>query len=195
MKTERCVVGIDASTQSVKAIAWTADGAPLAEGRAPLTLDQPQHGFAEQDAHSWWQATCTALRSLTAAVDPATIEAVAISNQRETMVLLDAENRPLGPAMTWLDNRVASTYRDLAESFGGERLHSISGRPVDVIPVVYRLHWLARHQPERLAAASLIADVHGFLTLHLTGAVQASYTSADPFGLFDIVQKQWSALV
>ena len=193
MKPERCVVGIDASTQSVKAIAWTADGTPLAEGRAPLTLEQPQHGYAEQDADSWWQATCTALRSLTETIDPAIIEAVAISNQRETMVLLDAENRPIGPAMTWLDNRVASTYRDLAESFGGERLHAISGRPVDVIPVVYRLHWLARHEPERLAAAHLIADVHGFLTLHLTGAVTASYTSADPFGLFDIVQKQWSA--
>lgn len=193
MTSNRCVVGIDASTQSVKAIAWTADGTPLAEGRAPLTLEQPQHGYAEQDADSWWRATCTALRSLTAAVDPATIDAVAISNQRETVVLLDAENRPIGPAMTWLDNRAASTYQDLAESFGAERLHAISGRPVDVIVVVYRLHWLARHQPERLAEASMIADVHGFLTLHLTGTAHASYTSADPFGLFDIVDKQWSA--
>ena len=193
MGGERTVVGIDASTQSVKAIAWSLDGRPLAEGRAPLSLSQPQPGYAEQDADEWWAATCTALRALTAAVDPAGIEGIAISNQRETVALLDEAGRPIGPAMTWLDNRVASTYRDLAASFGGERLHAISGRPVDVIPVVYRLHWLAHHQPDRLAQAHTIVDVHGFVVMHLTGKASASYTSADPFGLFDIVEKRWSA--
>jgi len=192
MGGERTVVGIDASTQSVKAIAWTMDGQPAAEGRALLSLSQPQPGYAEQNADDWWAATCTALRTLTAAIDPETVDGIAISNQRETVALLDEAGRPLGPAMTWLDNRVAGTYRDLADSFGGERLHAISGRPVDVIPVVYRLHWLARHQPGLIERACTIVDVHGFLALHLTGAASASFTSADPFGIFDIVEKEWS---
>ncbi len=192
MGGERTVVGIDASTQSVKAIAWTMDGQPAAEGRALLSLSQPQPGYAEQNADDWWAATCTALRTLTAAIDPETVDGIAISNQRETVALLDEAGRPLGPAMTWLDNRVAGTYRDLADSFGGERLHAISGRPVDVIPVVYRLHWLARHKPGLIERARTIVDVHGFLALHLTGAVSASFTSADPFGMFDIVEKEWS---
>ncbi len=186
------VIGIDASTQSVKAIAWTREGQPAAEGRAPLSLRQPQPGYAEQDANEWWDAACTALRTLTAAVDPAAVEGIAISNQRETVALLDDDGRSLGPAITWLDNRVASTYRDLADSFGAERLHAISGRPVDVIPVIYRLHWLARHQPGLLERARAIVDVHGFLALRLTGTATASFTSADAFGLFDIQQKRWS---
>ena len=192
MEGERTVVGIDASTQSVKAVAWTKTGRPVAEGRAPLSLDQPQPGFAEQDADGWWTATCTALKALTGVVDPATIDGIAISNQRETVVLLDDNDRPLGPAITWLDNRVASTYRGFAASFGNDRIHAISGRPVDVIPVVYRLHWLAQNRPELLERTRTIADVHGFLALRLTGSATASYTSADPFGLFDIVAKQWS---
>lgn len=189
---ERTVVGIDASTQSVKAIAWTRSGQPVAEGRAPLPLDQPQPGFAEQDASAWWTATCLSLKALTAVVDPAKIDGIAISNQRETVALLDTDGCPLGPAMTWLDSRVASTYRDFAASFGPERIHAISGRPVDVIPVVYRLHWLTQNRPDLLERARSIVDVHGFLALHLTGTATASYTSADPFGLFDIGEKQWS---
>ncbi len=192
MGGEATVVGIDASTQSVKAIAWTRDGRPRAEGRAPLTLSQPQPGYAEQDPDEWWAAACTALRSLTGAVDPAAIEGIAISNQRETVALLDEGGRSITPATTWLDSRAAATYRDLAASFGGERLHAISGRPVDVIVVVYRLHWLARHRPDLLERAHSIVDVHGFLARHLTGAATASFTSADPFGLFDIVGKRWS---
>ncbi len=192
MDGERAVVGIDASTQSVKAIAWTTDGRPLAEGRAPLSLSQPKPGYAEQDPDDWWAAACEALRGLTAAVDPGAIEGVAISNQRETMALLDEHDRPIGPGTTWLDNRAAGTYRDFASGFGADRLHAISGRPVDVIVVVNRLDWLARHQPDLLARARSIVDVHGFLALKLTGAAVASYTSADPFGLFDIVEKRWS---
>ena len=192
MGGERTVIGIDASTQSVKAIAWTMDGQPVAEGRGPLSLRRPQPGYAEQDADEWWTTACAALRTLVKSVDPATVDAVAISNQRETVALLDEAGRPLGPAMTWLDNRVASTYRDLADSFGGERLHAISGRPVDVIPVVYRLHWLARHRPGLIERAHAIVDVHGFLSMHLTGTASASFTSADPFGMFDIVEKRWS---
>ncbi len=192
MGGERSVVGIDASTQSVKAVAWTRRGEPLAEGRAPLSLQQPQPGFAEQDADTWWAATCMALRALTAAVDPGTVDGVAISNQRETMALLGADDRPLAPATVWLDSRVAPTYRGFAASFGEERIHAISGRPVDVIPAVYRLHWLSQHRPDLLEGARTIVDVHGFLTLHLTGRATASFTSADPFGLFDIVGKEWS---
>ena len=189
---EGTVIGIDASTQAVKAIAWTRQGQPAAEGRAPLSLRQPQPGYAEQDADKWWDAACTALRTLAAVVDPAAVEGIAISNQRETVALLDEAGRPLGPAITWLDNRVASTYRDLADSFGAERLHAISGRPVDVIPVIYRLHWLARRQPRLLERARAIVDVHGFLALRLTGTATASFTSADAFGLFDIQQKRWA---
>ncbi len=186
------MVGIDASTQSVKAIAWTVDGQPLAEGRASLSLSQPQPGHAEQDPDAWWDAACTALRSLTASVDPAGIDGLAISNQRETVALLDEAGRPIAPATTWLDGRAVTTYRELAASFGAERLHAISGRPPDVIVVVYRLHWLTRHRPDLLARAHSIVDVHGFLARHLTGRATASHTSADPFGLFDIVERRWS---
>ena len=192
MDGARTVVGIDASTQSVKAIAWASDGQPLATGRAPLSLSHPKPGYAEQDPDEWWDATCKALRSLTAAIDPASIEGIAVSNQRETMALLDERGRPIGPATTWLDNRAAATYRDFAARFGGERLHAISGRPVDVIAVVNRLDWFAKHQPDLLDRAHSIVDVHGFLARHLTGTAAASYTSADPFGLFDIVEKRWS---
>jgi len=189
---DRLVIGIDASTQSVKAIAWTRDGTLVAEARSALSLQQPQHGYAEQDAGEWWTAAAAALRALSARIDVSTVDGLAIANQRETVALLDRDGTPLAPAISWLDNRVAGTYRELAASFGAERMHRITGRPVDVIPVVYRLHWMARHTPELLARACLIADVHSYLALHLTGTATASHTSADPSGLFDIVDHAWS---
>ena len=79
-----------------------------------------------------------------------------------------------------------------AEEFGGEHLHSISGKPVSIIPCAYRLRHMREHEPELLDRAAQILSVHDFLTLKLTGTASASWTSADPFGIFDIRRKEWS---
>lgn len=189
---ERFVIGIDSSTQSVKAIAWTQDGRCHAEGRAPLTINTPNSLRAEQNADDWWTAACAALQSLMRQVDPALIDGIAISNQRETMVLVDADDRPLAPATLWLDRRAHELVSVLANELGRGRLHAISGKPIDVIPCVYRLRYFREHEPELLDKAARILSVHDFLTLKLTGSASASWTSADPFGILDIERKTWS---
>lgn len=193
MGGETYVIGIDASTQSTKAIAWTRDGRAAAEGRAPISTRQPHPGHAEQDAESWWTSTCAALKAVFATIDPDDVEALAISDQRETMVFVDSDGRPLAPATLWIDGRAADSFRDFADAFGAERLHRITGKPPDVIPAVYRLHWFRRHDPALLDRAALVLDVHGFLTMRLSGAPHATHTSADPFGIFDLHTKDWSA--
>ncbi len=188
----RYVIGIDSSTQSVKAVAWDRDGNPRATGRAPLQISQPAPLLAEQDAPDWWTATIIALRAVLAEVDPADIDGIAISNQRETMVLLDERGDPLAPATLWLDTRAEDTLPILAGEVGADVLHRISGKPVDVVACIYRLRWMREHTPELLDTAAYIVDVHGYLTRKLTGTAAASWTSADPFGIFDIAAKEWS---
>ncbi len=189
---ERYVIGIDSSTQSVKAIAWTKDGAPRAEGRAQHEILHPAPRHAEQDAESWWTAAVVALKAVTAAVDPARIDGIAISNQRETMVLLDENRRPLAPATLWLDRRAHEFVPILAREIGGARLHEISGKPVDIMPCLPRLRHLRETDPDLLDRAAQILSVHDFLVQKLTGEAAASWTSADPFGIFDIRTKEWS---
>ncbi len=186
------VVGLDSSTQSTKAIAWTRDGEAVAEGRASIPMSTPRAGWVEQDVEDWWSAARTTLTSLTATVDPARIAGLAISNQRETVALVDSALRATRPAMVWLDERARDEVKLLTGEFGGDRLHAITGKPPDLTPVVYRLSWLRRHAPAELDAAAGILDVHGFLTGRLTGRTVASWTSADPSGVFDIEARAWS---
>lgn len=189
---ERYVIGMDSSTQSVKAIAWTADGTPRAEGRAPHQMSMPKPDHAEQNADDWWSAAATALRELTSRIDPERVDGLAISNQRETMVLTDAGGRPLAPATLWLDSRARAMAKVLAGELGAERLHAISGKPVSTIPCAYRLRYMRAYEPKLLDDAAWIYSVHDFLTRKLTGQASASWTSADPFGIFDIREKAWS---
>lgn len=186
------IIGLDSSTQSTKAVAWSRDGEAFAEGRQSIPLSSPQPGWFEQDVEDWWAAACGALRELMAQVDPQRIAALAISNQRETVAFLDEEGKAVRPGVVWLDERAIEELDVLRESIGEEVLHSISGKPVDITPVVYRLSWFRRHQPDVLKQTARILDVHGYLSGRLTGRYSASWTSADPFGVFDISAKEWS---
>ena len=76
------IVGIDSSTQSTKAIAWSRDGIAIAEGRSALPMSQPEEGWFEQEPEHWWEASVDALRKLGRNVDMSDAKAVAVSNQR-----------------------------------------------------------------------------------------------------------------
>ena len=186
------VVGIDSSTSATKAIAWDRQGTPLAEGRAAIPLANPRPGYFEQDPSDWWASTRAALRQLTQQVAPARIAAVAISNQRETFGLFDEAGEALRPGMIWLDDRATAQQRRFGESFGAARVHDISGKPLDVIPCLYRIIWVREHEPELFARAARIADVHGYLCHRLTGRWATSTASADPMGMLDMRSLDWS---
>jgi xylulokinase len=121
------------------------------------------------------------------------VAALASSNQRETFVPLAADGRPVRPAIIWLDQRCGEEAPWLSARVGERRIHEISGKPIDMAPVAYRLAWMLRHEPENYRRTAMFTDVHGYLAWRLTGRFRTSWASADPLGLFDMRAKQWSA--
>lgn len=186
------LIGLDSSTQSTKALACDAGGRILAEGRAAVPMSQPLPGAAEQDVEDWWRAAVHALGQVARQIDVCRVAGLAISNQRETVAFLDADGRATHPALVWLDERGGPEIPIAMAELGRERLHDVTGKPPDLTPVFYRLAWMRRHRPDVLARTARILDVQGFLVWRLAGAPATSWTSADPFAVFDIRAKRWS---
>lgn len=187
------VIGIDSSTQSTKAIAWDRHGTLLGEGRAPIAMTSPGHDRFEQEPDDWWASACAALGELGRQVDLGRAAALAISNQRETVGFIDAAGRSVRPAMVWLDGRADAEMAAFAQDFGAEALLALTGKHADTTPALAKLAWMRVHEPGHLERAAHVVDVHGYLVLRLTGTLATSWTSADPFGLFDLEQKVWHA--
>ena len=186
------VIGIDSSTSATKAIAWDGGGKAIAEGRAPIAMSNPAPGQFEQDPAEWWGSTASALQQLAAKIDVKRVAAIGISNQRETFGIFSADGQALRPGMVWLDERAKPQYRRFGQTFGSERVHAISGKPLDVIPPIYRMLWLQEHEAELFRRADKITEVHGYLTHKLTGNWTTSTASADPMGALDMRKKEWS---
>jgi xylulokinase len=186
------VVGIDSSTTATKAIAWDAEGRPVAEGRSGIPMENPRPNWYEQNPEDWWRGVCEALGQLWRSVAPQRVAALAIANQRETVVALDAKGQALRPAILWLDERCAEEVAYLSERLGAEALHRISGRPPDMTTAIYSIAWMLRHEPERYRQVAKFTEVHGYLVHRLTGEFATSWASADPMGVFDIQQHRYA---
>ncbi len=176
------VIGVDCSTTAAKAVVWNAAGESLSESRMPFELQQPHRGWGEQNAEDWWTATADAIRRAVQTVDTGRIGALTITHQRESFVCLDEAGHPLRPAMLWLDVRATKEVQD----FGTDDVHRATGKPPNPTPAWYKLHWLRRNEPETIARAAKVVDVHGFLVQRLTGRWVTSWASADPLGLVDM---------
>jgi len=190
--SEFLVIGLDSSTTATKAIVFDPHGDPVAKAHAPISLASPQPNYYEQNPDDWWRSAQEALRKVTAQVSPQRITALAISNQRETFVPLDARGIPLRPAIIWLDERCKGEVEPFAQKIGRRAIHRITGKPVDYAPVVYRLEWMKRHEPALFKKIGMVTDVHGWLVKKMTGTFSTSRASADPLGLYDMGQNRWS---
>ncbi|MER5178175.1 xylulokinase [Streptomyces sp. NPDC002896] len=161
------VVGVDSSTQSTKALVVdTATGQIVASGQAPHTVTSG--AGRESDPEQWWSALCEALRQCGDAAHEAA--AVSIGGQQHGLVTLDAQGRPVRPAMLWNDVRSAPQAQRLIEELGGpkvwaDRFGSVPGASFTVT----KWAWLAEHEPEAVRATAAVRLPHDYLTERLTG--------------------------
>ncbi len=195
---DRVVIGLDSSTQSTKAIAWSMKGEAIAEGRAAIPMSNPRLDCFEQNPSDWWQSCVDALKGCVAELaekgyEPGVIEALAISNQRETLAFVDSNDDASYPAIVWLDERCREEVKEFSNAFGADEIHRISGRPVDITPCLYRYAWLRKHEPAAWKNTACFVDVQAYLVKKLCGGeYRTGSLSADPMGIVDMVSGSWS---
>ncbi|MFJ4714370.1 xylulokinase [Streptomyces sp. NPDC088785] len=161
------VVGIDSSTQSTKALVVdAATGTAVASGQAPHTVTTG--AGRESDPEEWYRALREAVAQCGDAARRAS--AVSVGGQQHGLVTLDAQGRPVRPALLWNDVRSAPQARRLVAELGGpevwaERFGSVPGASF----TVSKWAWLAEHEPEAVRATTAVRLPHDYLTGRLTG--------------------------
>lgn len=185
------VIALDSSTSATKAIVINPKGEVVSEGKALIDLISEQMNHYEHDPRQWWTSTKTAIEaalSQLSAEQKRDIAAIGITHQRESFALVDKNGEPLRRAILWLDSRAGAQIR----AYGSDAIHELSGKPADTTPALYKLAWLKEHEPETLARAALVSDVHAYLSHALTGRWASATGSADTLNLFDIRTRTWS---
>ena len=136
---EPLFAGVDLGTSRVKVGLYDLAGRQHALHTIPHSAALGLDGSAMQDADRWWDAVCAAMRVVTGGGDGARVAAVAVCGQGPSLVATDAQFRPIGPAITWMDRSAQPEAERLAERLG---------RPMDASRHVAKAMLLARLVPD-----------------------------------------------
>ena len=109
-------IGIDAGTSGVRSILISASGEALAEARTSLPATRSDNGMQTQDPEDWWHAVRTCLKALDEQHGLSDVAGLCVDGTSGTTLLTDAENRPLGPALMYSDNRPVTAGEALCKS-------------------------------------------------------------------------------
>ena len=191
------VVGIDVSTTATKAVLADESGAVVGVGTSEYGYDVPYPLWSEQDPELWWTATCAALRSAFAStgVAPESVAAIGLTGQMHGLVLLDAADQVLRPAILWNDQRTAAELDAIRAAIGRERLIAITGNDALTGFTAPKLVWVRDHEPDVWARAAHVLLPKDLVRLRLTG--EHAMDKADGSGtiLFDLAARDWSSEV
>lgn len=178
-------LGIDLGTSGCRVLAWDpARDAVLAQAEIPLPPPCREGEASEQDPEAWWAALAEAVRALPQAVRQA-VRRIAVDGTSGTLLLADADGRPLAPARLYDDARGrAASRRIAAVAPAGSGAHGAGSSLAKL------LVWLEEGLPAGTAQALHPAD---WLTGRLTGLWGvADENSALKLG-WDPLRREWPA--
>lgn len=189
------ILAIDNGTQSVRALIFDLKGQLIAKNRVPI---QPYYsekpGWAEQDPNVFWQGVCQACQELWEkdGVNKAAIVGVGLTTQRSTVINLDENQRPLRPAIVWLDQRRTEGLTPVGGLWGF--LFKVAGMQdtVRYFQAEAEANWIKTHQPEIWKKTDKFVLLSGFLTHKLVGKIVDSIGCQVAYIPFDYKNQDWA---
>ena len=190
--TKNISLGIDLGTSEVKVLMMSSQGEVLAVAHSPLTWEQPQAGWAEQDPASWSVAVVNACQQLQAKAPEwyAAVSAIGLSGHMHGATLLDEQARILRPCILWNDGRSAKQCEELTAAC--PELHAIAGNLAMPGFTAPKLAWMREHEPTVFSRIDKVLLPKDYLRLLLTGSMVSDMSDAAGTLWLDVEKRDWS---
>ncbi len=165
------LIGVDAGTSVIKAIAFDLEGRQLAAAATPNRYHTRPDGAAFQSLDETWSDCAATLRLLGERVPDLAqrTAAIGVTGQGDGTWLVDGANRPVGDAWLWLDGRAGPTVRRLRGAPADRARYVATGSGLNVCQQGSQLAHMKATTPEIVAAADAGMHCKDWLYLNLTG--------------------------
>ena len=192
------ILAIDQGTTNTKALLFDEAGQVVRRASASCSTDYPQSGWAEQSASDIWATTRQVIQDACTGIEDQ-IAGIGISNQRETLVIWDADtSEPIGPAPIWQCRRTAAECAELIKAGLSDEVTDLTGLGINPLFPASKLAWLINHRPRAKALLEQgrlrAGTVDAWLLWNLTGGQSFStdHSNASRTLLFDTKSLGWS---
>ena len=198
--TNKYILAIDAGTTSSRAILFDKNASTVQIAQYEFNQIFPREGWVEHDAIEILNTQLKAIRDVinNSKIDPNNIDAVGITNQRETTVIWNKNTRkPVYNAIVWQDRRTASFCDDLIKNNKTELIQNKTGLVIDAYFSGTKIKWILDSDPKIRSQANdgelLFGTIDTWLIWNLTNGKShiTDPSNASRTLLYNIKKDSW----
>ena len=194
------IMAIDSGTTSVRAMIVDAYGCIVAQASRSIKTTYPHPGWVEQDPTEILASQIAVMMEVQfkSGIHSDGIEAIGITNQRETTVVWDRDSgQPIYNAIGWQCRRTAPLAQRLVDEGCEDMIRAKTGLTPDAYFSATKVAWIldnvsgARELAE--SGQLLFGTIDSWLIFNLTGGLvfATDYTNASRTMLFNIHTLDW----
>jgi glycerol kinase len=197
---EKFILAIDQGTTGSRAIAYDRDAHVVSQSYRQLTQYYPRPGWVEHDPEEIWQSCLFVIEQILtrSCLKPVKIEAIGITNQRETTLVWDRDTgEPQYKAIVWQCRRTAPHCDELTSKGLEGLIKERTGLVIDPYFSATKIGWILDKVPGARKKAEkgkiVFGTVDSWLLWKLTGGAAhlTEYTNASRTMLFNIHKLEW----
>ena len=170
------ILAIDQGTTGTRALLYDREGRIRGQAYQEFRQHFPRPGWVEHDPLEIWSSTLQVIkRALAGArISSLQIEAIGITNQRETTILWDRKTgKPVSRALVWQDRRTTTFCQKLKQAGHESFFRDRTGLVLDPYFSGTKIRWLLDHTPGLKRRAErgqiLFGTIDTWLLWKLTG--------------------------
>ena len=181
------ILVLDVGTSSMRGTLLDQDAAVHAQEQITYQPQFLDGGRVEQNPREWLDAMTAICRRIGAAE---TVDAVAVTSQRSSVIPLDENHEPLTDAIMWQDTR----NRELCDSLTGheDTVRSTAGTGINTVFSGGKMAWLRQERPDVYEQAARLCVIPDYLIFRMTGEFVTDRTYGSRSMLMDLRTGMWS---
>ena len=187
------ILAIDQGTTGSTCLVFDADGRIAGRSYSEFRQHFPEPGWVEHDAAEIWDVTRrVAVEAIVdAGIQGAELDAIGITNQRETVVAWDPDTgEPVHNALVWQDRRTAARCDELRAEGHEDLVRARTGLVLDPYFSGTKIEWLLRNS-EAARDRAVFGTIDSWLVFKLIGRHVTDLSNASRTLLFDIHERRW----
>lgn len=187
------VLALDVGSTASRGALYDAHGRPAGERvKLPHAFTSASDGASEIDPDQVLAELTEIIDRLVEQVGELPIGGVALDTFASSMVVVDADGRPLTACMTYADSRPHAYVTQLRAEITETDLHQRTGTRAHTSYWPARLHWLHAEHPEVAGRAAHYLSLGDYVLRSLTGTLATGTSSAAWTGMVDLRTADWA---
>ncbi|MFV0289147.1 MAG: xylulokinase [Mycoplasmatales bacterium] len=183
-------IGLDVGTSSVKGLLLNEQHEVVKTASRVYPINYFNDGWSEQNPEDWYNKSLEVLQELI--TKEITIKGISFSGQMHGLVILDAADQVIRPAILWNDQRTIAECQYLNEEIGKDVLRKEVGNIALTGYTLPKILWVKNHEPENFRKIKKVMLPKDYVAYKLTGVFASDVSDLSGTLLFDVKNRTYS---